>query len=248
MADLPEFLGSAEPPCRWLRTIVANRGTDTELGANTAPLAPRLEVRGLECVRADSLVFSALSFTVQGGEILQILGANGSGKTSLLRILSGLSQPTEGEFSWRGKGTAKDLQAWQRELLYVGHVAGVTATLSVSENLRYALALSGRCARLSLPEAIARVGLPGYAAVLAGRLSAGQRQRVALARLLLIPAAVWLLDEPLTALDPSGKILLEAMLRQHAQVGGLALVVTHQTLDIPAPYLRSLQLVSPEPL
>ncbi len=201
-----------------------------------------LSALDLECVRGDELVFSNLSFALNDGEILQVLGENGSGKTSLLRILSGLSAASSGELLWRAQPLSADPADWQSQLHYLSHAGGVTGALTVAENLRYASALADRGALNSLEDALARVGLWHLRDVLTSRLSAGQRQRVALARLVLIPATVWLLDEPLTALDRAGKVLLETLLTEHALTGGLALVATHQALTITRAPLRTLQL------
>ncbi len=203
-----------------------------------------LKVRALECVRGDELVFTDLSFSLGGGEILQVLGENGSGKTSLLRILSGLSVANSGEILWQVPPRSAAPASWQSQLHYLSHASGVTGILSVEENLRYASALANRPSRNSLEDALAHVGLTHVRQVLTSRLSAGQRQRVALARLVLIPALVWLLDEPLTALDQAGKVLVETLLTEHALAGGLALVATHQPLVITRAPIRTL-LLSP---
>jgi heme exporter protein A len=205
----------------------------------------QLTARNLECLRGDRLVLRGLSLTLQGGEILQVVGANGSGKTSLLRILSGLSAPTAGEVCWRDDDIHRDPTRWRSELLYAGHAAGASPNLTVAENQRFALALVGRPPRVALGTALARVGLANYAATMVGRLSAGQRQRLMLARLLQIPAQAWLLDEPLTALDEDGKHLLENLLTDHAAAGGLAVLATHQHLRLPPHINRQLQLLPP---
>lgn len=203
-----------------------------------------LSVSNLECLRGDETVLQRLSFNVSAGEILQVLGANGSGKTSLLRILSGLARASDGELQWGGRPLADIPDEWRQSLLYVSHAGGVTNSLTAEENLRFAVALAARPPLRPLDEALAAVGLAALRGAAAGRLSAGQRQRVALARLLLIPAEVWLLDEPLTALDTAGKALVESMLCAHAAQGGLAIVATHQALDLPNPLLRTLGLAA----
>ncbi|MBM4226679.1 MAG: cytochrome c biogenesis heme-transporting ATPase CcmA [Gammaproteobacteria bacterium] len=204
-------------------------------------VAAALEVVDVECLRGDALIFEHLSFGVPAGHVLQILGANGSGKTSLLRMLSGLAPPDSGEIRWQGEPTTTSPR-WREELLYQGIAGGFSANLTVTENLEYGQALAARGALMRVSEALDRVGLGRYGDTFTGRLSSGQRQRAALARLVLIPARAWLLDEPLTALDRDGKKLLEGMLRAHTEGGGIALVATHQGLEVPASCLHTLDL------
>lgn len=203
---------------------------------------PTLEIRNLECLRREEPVFENLSFAVAAGTVVQILGANGSGKTSLLRLLAGLSQPSAGDILWNGCPLAGQLSEWRYAMTYLSHSGGVTPNLTVTENLAFAVALAGRGLRTSLVDALAAVGLANRANDMAARLSAGQRQRVALARLVAIPATVWLLDEPLTALDADGKQCVEVLLAAHAASGGIALVATHQPLALEAATLRTLAL------
>lgn len=200
-----------------------------------------LDVVDIECLRGDALIFEHLSFSVPPGRVVQILGANGSGKTSLLRLLSGLSTPTAGDIFWHGEPIRVSAR-FQDQRVYQGISAGFSASLTVRENLEHALALAARGVRTSLMRALAQVGLAQCEGTLLGLLSSGQRQRVALARLLLVPSQLWLLDEPLTALDRAGKKLLEEMLRAHVDHGGVALVATHQPLEIPASLLQTLDM------
>ncbi|MGE3774030.1 MAG: cytochrome c biogenesis heme-transporting ATPase CcmA [Gammaproteobacteria bacterium] len=194
------------------------------------PLA--LVARDLLCIRGDEPVFEDLSFTARGGEIWQIVGANGAGKTSLLRVLAGLAPAAGGELFWRERAIAVGAESLRRDLSYLGHQAGITGFLSVRENLVYALRLAGAAPRLDVDAALAAVGLADHLAAPARRLSAGQRQRLALARFVASAKPLWIMDEPLTALDAAGRALVEHLLDAHARSGGLALVSTHQALAV----------------
>lgn len=192
-----------------------------------------LEALNLECSRGESLLFERLSFGVAAGEVLQVEGANGSGKTSLLRILAGLSAPGDGEVRWRGEDIAGRRAAFFAEVAYLGHHLGLKAELTVIENLRMAFALRGiPHAPERLDRALAAVGLADRADLPVRALSAGQRQRVALARLVSSGAALWILDEPFTALDVSGIALVQTLLERHGASGGLAVLTSHQPLEI----------------
>ncbi len=199
--------------------------------------APALVARELLCIRGDEVVFEDLSLTGRGGEIWQIAGANGAGKTSLLRILAGLAPAAGGSLAWRGRPVAVGAEHLRRDLTYLGHLPGVTGFLSVLENLVYALRL-GAAARVAAEHALAEVGLADQLHAPARRLSAGQRQRLALARFVAGKTPLWIMDEPLTALDADGRALVERLLDAHARAGGLAIVSTHQTLAVDAAPLR----------
>lgn len=194
---------------------------------------PVLEAQNLQCLRGESLLFEGLNFGVSEGEVLQIEGANGSGKTSLLRILAGLSPPAEGEVLWRGESIAHKRAAFFEEIAYLGHHLGLKAELSVLENLRLAFALNGvPNSPERLDEALERVGLADRGELPVRALSAGQRQRVALARMVSSGAALWILDEPFTALDVSGVALVRSLLEEHAARGGLAVLTSHQAVEL----------------
>jgi heme exporter protein A len=197
-----------------------------------------LEAHDLSCIRDAHALFVHLSLTLSAGELLQVEGANGAGKTSLLRILAGLSQPERGQVCWQGQPIGRCRDHYQSDLLYIGHKPGIKAGLTALENL----AFYHQVPEAGLWQALACVGLAGYEDLPAGQLSAGQQRRVALARLWLSRAALWILDEPFTALDKAGSAALLARLRGHAEAGGLVLLTSHQPLDLPAERLRRLSL------
>ncbi len=207
----------------------------------SAVTAALLEVVDLECIRGDRLLFGGLAFALGAGEIVQVEGANGAGKTSLLRILCGLARPTAGEVRWQGTDIRAQRAGYGRVVAYVGHAAGVTERLSGIENLRYAARMAGTGAE-GTSAALERVGLADCGELPVRALSAGQRRRVALARLLLLPARLWLLDEPFTALDAGGRALVERLLSEHLRGGGLAVLTSHQPLSVEGSPLRSVNL------
>jgi heme exporter protein A len=175
----------------------------------------RLRVSNLTLYRGGSCLFRDIGFVVSGGEVLWVLGANGSGKTSLLRVLCGLTQPDSGRVEWDGA-----------ELAYAGHLVGLKNELSVRENLHF-FALQQGASREQCDGAIRRLGVERLADAEVRTLSAGQKRRVALARVLMAPARLWILDEPAANLDVAGQNLIGELLAEHARGGGLALVATH---------------------
>lgn len=187
-----------------------------------------LEAAGLECVRQQRVLFAGLNFSLRGGELLRVAGANGSGKTSLLRILCGLLSPQAGEVRWNGTPIQGLREEYARHIVYLGHAPAVKDDLSAEENLAIACRLAGmRVAADSVRDALARVGLSGAAFV--KKLSQGQRRRAALARLWLSASVpLWLLDEPFTALDAAGVAMLRALIEAHIGRGGAAVYSTHQ--------------------
>jgi len=187
-----------------------------------------LELRALQCARNDAVLFADLNCVLNPGETLYVRGANGSGKSTLLRILAGLAQPDAGEVLWCGTGTATLGTEYAAVLQYVGHHNGVKLDLTAQENLALYQALNGGHDTASLCTALERAGLASCTALPARRLSAGQRRRLALARLLLWHAPLWLLDEPLTSLDDEGRALFRGLMQRHTTGGGIIVMATHE--------------------
>ncbi len=191
-----------------------------------------LLVKDLFCERDDRILFQNLNFSVSAGQVIQVKGSNGSGKTTLLRILCGLNDSFEGDIYFRGAKVEEQTDDYFASLLYIGHRIGVNKTLTPLENLAWSCSLHTRVSEDQLLAALAKVGLLGFEYSQCFSLSAGQQQRASLARLLISPAKLWVLDEPFTTLDVTGVALLESMLAKHASDGGSVLVTTHHALKI----------------
>jgi heme exporter protein A len=191
-----------------------------------------LAVKDLFCERDDRVLFQNLNFSLPEGRVMQVKGSNGSGKTTLLRILCGLNDSYEGEIYWYGDKAQEKVDDYLASLLYIGHRIGVNKTLTPLENLTWSSALHAPVEQSTLLEALTEVGLFGFEYSQCFGLSAGQQQRVSLARLLISPAKLWVLDEPFTTLDVKGVALLESLLASHAESGGSVLVTTHHPLKI----------------
>lgn len=193
--------------------------------------AARLELRSLAASRGPVTLFRDVSFALVPGELAAVRGPNGSGKTTLLRCAAGLTHPDAGEVARVG------------DLLFAGHLPGIKDDLTALENLAFALRMRGLVpGDAAILSALERAGLAARRHVPARRLSAGQRRRIGLARLALDPAALWILDEPLAALDAEGESMLGALLESHAGRGGIALVATHHPLPVAGVAVRDIAL------
>lgn len=201
-----------------------------------------LEARDLACSRGERELFSGLTIELRPREVVHIEGLNGSGKTTLLRVLCGLTLASAGEIYWHGEPIAKCRHDYAQQMLFVGHASGVKLELSALENLRFTCALRAPVGDDAIEDALIRLGLGAAVDIPCRSLSAGQRRRVALARLILIPATLWILDEPLTALDTSGIELLHALIREHCDGGGAVVLASHQSLEASMPNVRSVAL------
>ncbi|MCK4704922.1 MAG: cytochrome c biogenesis heme-transporting ATPase CcmA [Gammaproteobacteria bacterium] len=193
-----------------------------------------LETRSLECVRDDRLLFSNLSLNLAAGEVLQIEGANGSGKTSLLRILCGLRLAEDGEVLWQGEEVSDVREDYYANMIYIGHLPCIKGDLTTLENIRSLLDTRSQSAPFEeIDVALTKVGLAGFDDVASKALSSGQRRRILLAFLLLSKTKLWILDEPLTALDVQGVALVESMLMEHREAGGSTIFTTHHGMQLP---------------
>jgi heme exporter protein A len=191
--------------------------------------------------RGDRHVLKGLSLGVRPGELMHVSGPNGTGKTTLLRVVSGLLRPENGSVAWQGRSIAASAAEYQSVLAYASHEPALKSDLTALENLRFTVGLKRRVTSAELRSSLERTGVAGCADLPARVLSAGQRRRVAMARVLAFRAALWLLDEPFTNLDASGSSLLSALLAEHVKEGGVALVVAHHDLNVAA-LTRQLEL------
>ena len=208
-----------------------------------------LELRALQCVRGDRVLFGAISASVRAGQLLRVQGANGAGKTSLLRMICGLAQPTGGQVLWLGQPIARLREEFNRQLVYLGHAPALKDDLSALENLHAASGLAGLpCSHAEAAAALALAGLRGRERLPARVLSQGQRKRVALARLASSQAAaLWVLDEPFNALDDAACIWLQGLIDAQLGRGGVVVLTSHQARAWDAtPAQVSITLVAPQ--
>ncbi len=192
-----------------------------------------LSISDLSCTRGDKQLFSGVNFSLQTGEWMHLEGANGVGKTSLLRIVAGLTQPAHGGISWNGQSIYAEADAYRAELLYIGHVLALKDDMSALENLQSDAAIAGRQLDQDRAlDALAGLGLRGKYRLPVRVLSQGQKRRAALARLMTSPAKLWVLDEPFVALDVQAQQLIHDVISNHVQQGGIALLTSHQAVTL----------------
>jgi heme exporter protein A len=217
----------------------------------TADPSPQLQIRALACRRGARRLFSGLELSASPGTLIEVSGANGSGKTSLLRVLAGLAAPERGELSWAGIRSTDDPQAWRSRIAWLGHAMAVRDDLDAAENLAFADALAGEApgqdrvqprVHARVQDALGRLGIDHRAGVPARLLSAGQRRRVALAGLVLTRRPWWILDEPFSALDRAATQVLVELIEEHLVNGGIVVLTTHQVIRIDAPYRITIDL------
>jgi heme exporter protein A len=202
-----------------------------------------LQVKQLACIRGDRHLFSGLDIDLSSGQLLYLQGRNGSGKTTLLRTLCGLFHPDEGEVLWSGKRMAEMGESFYQQVLYIGHAPGIKLDLTPVENLRVYSRLHGLGAdEQALWQALQTLGLKGFEDLPARMLSAGQKRRIALARLFIDRAALWILDEPFTALDVAAVELLQSLIVGHVDRGGMVILTTHQEVKLPDHQVQRLRL------
>ncbi len=202
-----------------------------------------LEAEGLAARRGYTTLFSGIQFTVHPSEALIVSGRNGSGKTTLLRILAGLTQPADGEVRWRNVPVYPFSAHLRNDVAFNGHLPALKDELTVEENLAYWIALDcGACSHRTFGEALDKVALDRQRTLPARVLSQGQRRRVGLARLFLSCRPLWILDEPLTALDADGIDVLRELLDAHLSDGGLCIAASHQPLPLAGTRERTLTL------
>ncbi len=173
---------------------------------------------------------------------MQIDGENGCGKSTLLRMIAGLSLPSEGDVLWQGKSIKDQRLEFQQQLTYSGHLNGIKESLTVRENLVLMHALSGRTETIKYADIISRLGLSGMDEILAGKMSAGQKRRVGLCRLLINASRLWILDEPFTSLDVYGKEIIESLIDEQCRRQGMVIFATHQPVEVAGQNVRHIHL------
>ncbi len=203
-----------------------------------------LSVKQLTCERGYRELFNDLSFELSPGEILHIKGENGTGKTSLLRILAGLALPVSGDISFEGYDCRKYRSEYNEQIAFIGHKLGIKLELTPVENIYSYCELGKSCTEQQILDVLEKVGLYGFEEMYCNQLSAGQKRRVAIAQAILSKARLWILDEPFTSLDVVGVDYFLRVIQQHINEGGMVLLTTHQEVNLENCTTKYLQLPS----
>lgn len=201
-----------------------------------------LSVSGIEFWRGDRRVLAGVSLELEATDCVHVLGANGTGKTTLLRVITGLLSPEHGRVEWGGRETRFDADGWRASFSYLGHSDGLKPELTARENLAFETGLRRRLRDGEVDAALGQVGLASAGDLPAGFLSAGQRRRLAMARVMLAATPLWILDEPFTNLDAGGSTLVAGVIGRQLDAGGAAIIAAHQALAIPGHTPRRLEL------
>lgn len=196
---------------------------------SSRPINNLLEIKNLSCIRDDRVLFKGLNFKLKNNQVLLLEGKNGCGKTSLLRIICGFREQDAGELLWDAQGINDS--DYFAKMAYVGHLDGVKKELTVIENLKVSLAL-GQAGKYSIEDALDKVHLAGYDDSLVQSLSAGQKRRLSLARLLITQKTLWVLDEPFTSIDKQGIMLIESIMHEHVADNGMIILTSHHDLNL----------------
>ena len=202
-----------------------------------------LEIANLACSRGDRQLITGLNFSLEAGSLLYVEGRNGTGKTTLLRAICGLFLADSGEIRWNGEETRSLAEEYTKEVVYLGHHNGIKNDLTGLENLRISTVLDGdEVSEKQIWAALKKMGLAGFEDLPTKVLSQGQKRRVALARLLLNDSRLWILDEPFTALDVAAVDLLQSVIAEHVEKGGLVILTTHQEVALTSGQVQRLRL------
>jgi heme exporter protein A len=234
--------GRQQAWCKLPPLFQAGSDNNMHAQAETAAAEPQLDVRAVHLWRGERHLLRGTSFVLNRGELLQVVGPNGVGKTSLLRCVAGLLPTESGEIMWRGKQLHDCRDEYHQALAYLAHINALKPDLTALENLQYSVALHRRVAQEELRDMFARLRIAPCADLPARSLSAGQKRRVAIGRILLMRASLWILDEPITNLDSAGIALLEECMAEHLGQGGMILTAAHQLLLQGQQGVRTLEL------
>ncbi|MDH4260731.1 MAG: cytochrome c biogenesis heme-transporting ATPase CcmA [Gammaproteobacteria bacterium] len=208
-----------------------------------APNFSGLSARDIQVWRGERHVLRGVSLELAAGQVVHIAGSNGVGKTTLLRVLAGLLTAEQGGVSWQGRPVTASFEVYAATLAYLGHSDALKADFTARENLRHEVGLRRDVTPAEIDDALARVGLAGCRDLPARVLSAGQRRRLAMARVMLSAASLWILDEPFTNLDHVGVVLLSGVIAEQLDAGGAVIIAAHQPPAIPRHTVRCVELV-----